>query len=171
MFNNRKVSLIIPAYNEEKTIGTVLEDFKTSSYVDEIIVVDNRCSDTTAKIAAEMGARVIREERPGYGSALRCGMDHAEGEILVLTEADGSFKSNDLIKLLVYLDDANMVLGTRTTKQMVDQGARMNFVIRMANVASVLCFTGRAWRFSCGLGPLAANVRTRQTKSCYSCRY
>lgn len=140
MFHEKKVSLIIPAFNEEKTIGVVLEDFRSSPYIDEIIVVDNRCTDSTAAIAKQHGAKVVQEEKPGYGCALRCGMDHAEGEILVLTEADGSFRSTDLIKLLVYLGDAGMVVGTRTTKQMVEQGANMRWLLRWGNafVAKVL---------------------------------
>ncbi|MBL8753391.1 MAG: glycosyltransferase family 2 protein, partial [Planctomycetes bacterium] len=100
----------------------------------EIVVVDNRCQDRTAEFAAAAGARVIREERPGYGSALMAGMTAATGDILVLVEADGSFRARDVIKLLVYLDDAGMVMGTRTTRQMVDQGANMRFLLRWGNV-------------------------------------
>src|SRR5690606_7055823 len=58
-----------------------------------------------------------------------------KGDILVLTEADGSFCGKDLEKLLVYLDDADMVMGTRTTRQMVEQGANMRFILRWGNVA------------------------------------
>jgi hypothetical protein len=61
-------------------------------------------------------------------------MDAAQGEILVLVEADGSFRARDVEKLLVYLDDAGMVMGTRTTRQMVEQGANMRFLLRWGNV-------------------------------------
>jgi glycosyltransferase involved in cell wall biosynthesis len=135
MYNNHKVSLIIPAYNEEATVGAVVDDFKSQRELDEIVIVDNNSKDRTGDLAREHGARVILETKQGYGNALRAGMDQAEGDILVLCEADGSFRSSDLKKFLAYIEDADMVIGTRTTKQMVDQGARMNFVIRMANVA------------------------------------
>jgi glycosyltransferase involved in cell wall biosynthesis len=135
MFKGFKVSVIIPAYNEEATIEAVIEDFKTQEVLDEIVVVDNNSKDRTAEIARRQGVRVVGEKKQGYGNALRAGMDQAEGDILILSEADGSFRSADVNKFLAYIEDAGMVIGTRTTKQMVDQGARMNFVIRMANVA------------------------------------
>ena len=134
MFRDRTVSLVVPAYNEEATIAHVVEEFRTEPHLDEIVVVDNNCKDRTAALAAAAGARVVRETRPGYGSALLAGMAAAKGDILVLTEADGSFRARDVVKLLVYLEDAGMVLGTRTTRQMLDQGANMRAFLRWGNV-------------------------------------
>lgn len=134
MFRNRTVSLVIPAYNEEETIAQVVEEFRQEPHLDEIVVVDNNCKDRTAELAAKAGARVVAESRPGYGAALLAGMDAAKGELLVLVEADGSFRARDVVKLLVYLDDADMVMGTRTTRQMVEQGANMRFLLRWGNV-------------------------------------
>ncbi len=135
MHKEYKVSLVIPAYNEEATITTVIKDFKTQEHLDEIIIVDNNSNDRTYEIAKALDVCVIKEIKQGYGNALRAGMDHAAGDIIILCEADGSFRSSDINKFLAYIEDADMVIGTRTTKQMVDQGARMNFVIRMANIA------------------------------------
>jgi len=134
MYRDRTVSLVIPAYNEEATIGGVVEEFRAVPHLDEIVVVDNNCTDRTAEIAEAAGARVVRESRPGYGSALMRGMAEAIGDILVLTEADGSFAARDVEKLLIYLDDAGMVMGTRTTRQLVEQGANMRFFLRWGNV-------------------------------------
>ncbi len=134
MHKGFKVSLVIPAYNEEETVASVIQDFQTQEALDEIIIVDNNSKDRTAEIARRMGVRVITENKQGYGHALRTGMDCAGGDILILSEADGSFRSSDVNKFLAYIEDAGMVIGTRTTKQMVDQGARMTFIIRMANV-------------------------------------
>lgn len=134
MFRNRTVSLVIPAYNEEETIAQVVEEFRQEPHLDEIVVVDNNCKDRTAELAAKAGARVVAESRPGYGAALMAGMDAAKGDLLVLVEADGSFRARDVVKLLVYLDDADMVMGTRTTRQMVEQGANMRFLLRWGNV-------------------------------------
>jgi glycosyltransferase involved in cell wall biosynthesis len=125
---------VIPAYNEEATIGRVVEEFRQEPHLDEIVVVDNNCKDQTAALAAAAGARVVSESKPGYGRALLAGMDAAVGDILVLVEADGSFRARDVIKLLDYLDDAGMVCGTRTTRQMVQQGANMRFLLRWGNV-------------------------------------
>ncbi len=134
MYNNFKVSLIIPAYNEEATIASVVQDFKTQDSLDEIIIVDNNSKDRTGEIARAEGATVILETQQGYGCALRAGMEQAQGDILILSEADGSFRSSDIKKFLAYIEDAEMVIGTRTTKQMLNQGARMNFLIRIMNV-------------------------------------
>ncbi len=134
MYRDRTVSLVIPAYNEEETIGDVVSEFRTVPHLDEIVVVDNNCSDRTAEIATAAGARVVQESRPGYGAALRRGMDEARGDLLVLTEADGSFAARDVEKLLIYLEDAAMVMGTRTTRQMLEQGANMRFLLRWGNV-------------------------------------
>lgn len=134
MYRDRTVSLVIPAYNEEQTIGAVVDEFRQVPHLDEIVVVDNNCSDRTAAIAAERGARVVQESAPGYGRALLRGMDEAKGDVMVLCEADGSFAAADCEKLLIYLDDAGMVMGTRTTRQMVQQGANMQFFLRWGNV-------------------------------------
>ncbi|MCB9876016.1 MAG: glycosyltransferase family 2 protein [Planctomycetes bacterium] len=134
MFRDRTVSLVIPAYNEEETIGQVVQEFRSEPHLDEIVVVDNNCVDRTAELASAAGARVIAESRKGYGAALTAGMDAAKGDLLVLVEADGSFRARDVVKLLCYLDDAGMVMGTRTTKQMVQQGANMRFMLRWGNV-------------------------------------
>ena len=134
MYREHKVSVIVPAYNEEETIAEVVADFVAEPHVDEVVVVDNNCRDATAELATQAGARVVAESDPGYGHALRAGLRAATGDILVLTEADGSFRACDLEKLLAYMGDAAMVLGTRTTRQMVEQGANMGFVLRWGNV-------------------------------------
>lgn len=134
MFRDRTVSLVIPAHDEQETIQQVVAEFRQEPHLDEIVVVDNNCTDRTAELAAAAGARVVAESRPGYGAALLAGMDAARGDILVLVEADGSFRARDVEKLLVYLDDADMVMGTRTTRQMVEQGANMRFLLRWGNV-------------------------------------
>lgn len=134
MFREQTVSLVIPAHNEEDTIVQVVEEFRQDPRLDEILVVENNCTDRTAELAQAAGARVVSESKPGYGSALMAGMTQAKGDILVLTEADGSFRARDLVKLLTYLEDAGMVMGTRTTRQMVEQGANMRFLLRWGNV-------------------------------------
>ncbi len=134
MYRSRSVSLVIPAYNEEATIADVIAEFRPVPFLDEILVVDNNCVDATAERAAAAGARVVTESKPGYGAALMRGMQEAHGDLLVLVEADGSFAARDLEKLLIYLDDAGMVMGTRTTRQMLEQGANMRFLLRWGNV-------------------------------------
>jgi dTDP-glucose pyrophosphorylase len=132
MLKDYKVSLIIPAYNEEASIGVVIDEFK--DMVDEVIVIENCSEDKTALIAKERGAKVISKKLEGYGDALKQGMDNATGDIFILVEADASFKAHDLPKILEYLKDADMVIGTRTTRQMIEQGANMDVFLRWGNV-------------------------------------
>jgi glycosyltransferase involved in cell wall biosynthesis len=131
-FSQHRVSLIVPAYNESGGIGHVIRDFR--DHVDEIVVMDNQSSDGTGDIARELGATVYSRPLRGYGDALKQGMDAATGDILVLVEADATFQAKDLGKLLEYLKDADMVVGTRTTRQMIEQGANMDGLLRWGNV-------------------------------------
>lgn len=131
-FDRYKISLIIPAYNEEDSIGYVIEDFK--KYVDEIIVVDAPSKDRTAQIAGDLGAKVVNQDGRGYGNAIKSGLEKAEGDIFIIVEADASFRAKDLPKILEYLKDADMVVGTRTTREMIEQGANMKSWLRWGNV-------------------------------------
>ena len=132
-FDSVRVSVVIPAWNEEESIGYVVRDFLP--HADEVVVADNQSADRTAAIASELGARVSSRPLAGYGEALIHGMDEATGDILVLVEADHSFRAKDLGKLLEYMKDADMVIGTRTTREMVEQGTNMHGIVRWANVA------------------------------------
>ncbi len=131
-FDACKVSVVIPAYNEEASIAHVVNDFKDQ--VHEVLVINNSSADNTAKVATDAGARVETAKLIGYGDTIRYGMDRATGDILVVVEADHSFKSRDLSKLLEYLKDADMVIGTRTTRELVEQGTNMRGPVRWGNV-------------------------------------
>ncbi|MCP4750148.1 MAG: glycosyltransferase [Proteobacteria bacterium] len=134
-FDRYSISVVIPAYNEAETITEVIEDYLSHPRVDEVLVVDNNSKDNTFDLAVKAGARVVKENRQGYGCALRRGIEESQGDIAVLTEGDGSFRAKDVSKLLEYLKDCDMAIGTRTTRQMIEQGANMDFFTRWANVA------------------------------------
>lgn len=86
---NSKISVVIPAYNEEKYIGKCLISLMNQTMKpDEIIVVDNCSTDKTADVAKHFGARVILEPRKGTSYARNTGFDEADGEILARTDAD-----------------------------------------------------------------------------------
>jgi glycosyltransferase involved in cell wall biosynthesis len=135
MYEGRKISVVFPAYNEAAGIEAAVAEFLGSPYVDEVIVVDNNSTDGTAELAARAGARVVREPRQGYGFALQRGMREATGDLIILAEPDGTFTARDILKLLAYADDFDLVLGTRTTRELIWREANMGWFLRVGNWA------------------------------------
>lgn len=82
------VAAIIPAWNEAETVGAVVDAARRARLVDEVIVVDNGSSDTTASVAAAAGARVVRQPVPGKGQTMIAGVDETDAEIVVFLDAD-----------------------------------------------------------------------------------
>jgi glycosyltransferase involved in cell wall biosynthesis len=133
MYGSKTVSVVFPAYNEEKYIRAAVEDFFIRDVVDEIVVVNNNSRDGTAEEAGKTKARVVVETAQGYGNALRRGLREATGDIIILAEPDGTFIGRDVLKLLAYADDFDMVCGTRTTRELVWEQANMGWFLRMGN--------------------------------------
>lgn len=134
MYKNKKVSVIFPAYNEEKNIVSAVQDFFDTGVVDEIIVVDNNSSDRTAEKTLTTKATLVKETQQGYGYALQRGLREAKGDLIIMAEPDGTFIGKDIFKLLAYSDDFKIVLGTRTAKELIWHGANMNFALRFGNI-------------------------------------
>jgi glycosyltransferase involved in cell wall biosynthesis len=139
----RRVSVVVPAYNEAASIGAVVQDF--GPHVAEVIVVDNQSPDGTADIARGLGATVISRPTRGFGDAVKQGLDTAQGDILVMVEADGTFRAADLGKFLEFLKDADMVVGTRTARGMIEPGANMDGILRAANIIWGKIIEGLWW--------------------------
>ena len=98
MYQDRQVTVVIPCLNEEEGIQKVLS--RIPEFVDEVIVVDNDSTDGTARIAREMGARVIHENVRGYGRAYKTGLLHAQGDIVVTLDGDHSYPVDSLSYLI-----------------------------------------------------------------------
>ena len=130
---SKSVSVVLPCYNEEFGIARAVEDFFVPGIVDEIVVVDNNSRDRSAEIVRATRARLVTEKRQGYGHARRGGLAEGGGDYIVLAEADGTFTGRDILKLLVYADDFDVVLGTRTTPQLIWNGANMGLFLRYGN--------------------------------------
>jgi glycosyltransferase involved in cell wall biosynthesis len=133
MWQGHRVVVVFPAYNEQDGIAAAVTDFGSLDAVDEVLVVDNNSRDQTVARAEAAGARVVGESRQGYGHALRRGLAEAQGEYIVLAEPDGTFMGKDVLKLLAYADDFDLVLGTRTTRELIWHGANMGWQLRWGN--------------------------------------
>jgi glycosyltransferase involved in cell wall biosynthesis len=142
MYGASRVSIVLPAYNEAPNIRRAVEDFLLPDVVDEVIVVNNNSRDATAEEAGRAGARVVHELKQGYGHALRRGLREATGDLIILAEPDGTFMGRDVLKLLAYSEDFDMVCGTRTTRELVWAQANMGWFLRIGNwaVAKILQF-------------------------------
>jgi glycosyltransferase involved in cell wall biosynthesis len=135
MYQSRTVTVVFPAYNEEKYIRAAVDDFFVPGVVDEVIVVDNNSRDRTAEEARQTRARVVHEPAQGYGNALQRGLREATGDLVIMAEPDGTFVGRDVLKLLAYADDFDMVCGTRTTRELIWEQANMGWFLRVGNWA------------------------------------
>jgi len=103
VYKGRTISVVVPCYNEEDGIPLVMSDMP--DIVDEVIVVDNNSADDTAKIARELGAKVVFEGRQGYGAAYKAGFEAASGDIIVTMDGDGTYPRNFIPVLLDVMFD------------------------------------------------------------------
>ncbi len=112
-----RVVAVIPAYNEEKTVGSVVR--KTKKYVDKVIVVDDFSKDNTSKVAEKAGAVVLRHPvNLGLGSSLKTGCEAAlrlKGDVIVTLDSDGQHDPREIPKLVGALKDSHLdiVFGRR----------------------------------------------------------
>ncbi len=145
--------VVVPALNEEQGIQQVVRGFLAIPGIASVIVVDNGSNDRTQELATSAGARVVFEPARGYGHAclralsegMRCGYP-----VIVLCEADGTFRADDVEKLAVYLKHADMVLGSRTHGFLLNGNSQLNSFLALGNlfVAKVLQF--RYWDWETG---------------------
>jgi glycosyltransferase involved in cell wall biosynthesis len=153
--SGNRVSVIIPALNEENAIGKVLDD--VPKWVDEVVVVDNGSTDETTKIASGKGARVVSEPERGYGSACLKGIDSVScPEIVVFLDGDYSDypEEMDLLVDPILDGEADMVIGSRITG---DRGEKALTELAIFGNKLTCSLLKMIWGQSCtDLGPFRA---------------
>ena len=115
MLKGKKITVLIPAFNENASISKVLADIP-KDIVDEVIVIDNGSSDGTASEALKNGARVVREDFRGYGAACLKGLNSIKDtDIVVILDADYSDYPGEMRRLVepIANDEADFVIGSR----------------------------------------------------------
>jgi Glycosyl transferase family 2 len=134
---NKNLTVVLTAYNDEKSISQAVWDFKAHTCVKRIIVVDNNSRDNTAAVARLAGAEVITEKEPGYGRcvyrALTEASRFADTECTLLCEGDMTFRAYDIEKFLAYIPHADIVNGTRIVEQLRDKETQLTTFMYYGN--------------------------------------
>lgn len=136
MWRNQTLAVVLPTYNEVDSLGLCIKGFEALGVVDEIVVVNNNADPDITSIVESTSAREVVEKIKGYGAAIRRGLNETtEFDIVAICEPDGTFDPDDLYKLLPFLSDADMVLGSRTVSTFIYSGANMGPFLKWGNWA------------------------------------
>lgn len=136
----KKISIVIPCYNEEKGIGKVIagipqDKLKKLDYEYEVIVVDNNSQDKTSEIAKSYGAKVLYEKKQGKGHALIAGFKSISRntDYVIMLDGDNTYKSKEIPRLLEPLDNdfCDVIIGSRLDGKL--NGYSLSFSHRLAN--------------------------------------
>jgi len=135
MHRGLKISVVIPCYNEEDGIRSVIESMP--SYVDEIVVVDNNSTDRTGEISRGLGAVVVFQPVKGYGAAYQAGLPAATGDVIATLDGDGTYPADEISILVDALEDRKLdfISGARFPLR---NGDAMNFSNKIGNMVLTL---------------------------------
>jgi len=116
------LSVVIPAQDEQQSIASTLDELRivlgNNGQPYEIIVVDDGSVDNTAEIVRQEEKALLIQHlyNKGYGAALKTGISKASGDIILIIDADGTYQADDIPKLLEYMEDYDMIVGSRNHK-------------------------------------------------------
>lgn len=132
----KKISVVLPCLNEEKTIGICIEKIKKAflkyNLDGEIIVADNGSTDRSVEIAKNAGAIVVKEPKKGYGNAYHRGIAEAKGDFIVIADSDNTYDFDEINKFIEPLEEGyDLVIGNRFAG-MMDKKA-MSFLSKIGN--------------------------------------
>ncbi|OLB60941.1 MAG: hypothetical protein AUI11_11750 [Acidobacteria bacterium 13_2_20CM_2_66_4] len=107
-------SVVIPAFNEAASIGSLVTNLRAAGHWHEILVIDDGSTDETATRAAAAGARVVHHPyNKGNGAAVKSGIRRATGTFVLIVDADGQHPAADATRLVAHLDAYDLVVGAR----------------------------------------------------------
>ncbi len=138
MWNNQSIAVVLPTYNEHLSIAECINRFEALDIVDHIIVVNNNAHPDTSPAVASTSAIEVFESEQGYGAAIQRGLKEAMAlnvDLISICEPDGTFDPEDLLKLLPYTGDVEVVFGSRTIQEFILSGANMGTFLKWGNWA------------------------------------
>lgn len=108
------VTVVIPAFEEAAAVGVVVQSLRATANWREVLVIDDGSADETSIVAATAGARVIKHPyNKGNGASVKTGIRHASGEYVLVIDADGQHTASDALRLVTFLGEYDLVVGTR----------------------------------------------------------
>lgn len=132
------VTIVVPAFNEGRSIGAVVAALRSAAPWHEVLVVDDGSTDGTGQAARDAGARVIAHPyNKGNGAAVKTAIRSAESEWLVVFDADGQHRPEDAIRLAARLGEYDLVVGARSVETQATAGRRFGNAV-LNGVASYL---------------------------------
>jgi glycosyltransferase involved in cell wall biosynthesis len=133
MWRGKTLTVILPTYREKESIKQVIEAFEKLGICDEIIVINNNAEEGTSEEITQTSAREVHETIQGYGAAIKRGLRESNGDLTAICEPDSTFKPSDLEKLLVFTDQCEFVIGSRTVENFIWTGANMGYFLKWGN--------------------------------------
>jgi len=133
MWKSKRVSVVFSTFNEKDSIRKFIDGLFSTGYVDEVIAVDNNAIEGTKDEILKTKAKYFLESKQGFGWGYRRAMHESTGDLIIMSEPDGTFDPNDVVKFLAYSDNFDVVFGTRTTSIMIGQGANMGWFLKWGN--------------------------------------
>ncbi len=161
----KELTILIPALNEEKTIGICIEKAKRflseNSIEGEVLVADNGSTDKTVEVAKNFNAKVVHVQEKGYGNALINGSKEAKGKYIIMGDADDSYNFLEIMPILEKLrEGTDFVIGNRFKGKM-EKGA-MKFSHKYFGTPIISLF-GRI-KYNVKIGDFNCGLRGYNTK-------
>lgn len=133
MWQGKTVCVILPTYNEKDSIRKNINEFEDLGIIDKIIVVNNNAVSGTSEEVAKTTAIEVHETIQGYGAAIQRGFREAKEDLIFVCEPDDTFVTTDVYKFLAYIDQMDVVYGSRTIQYLIWEGANMGWFLRFGN--------------------------------------
>ncbi len=135
MYKDKKVSVVVSTFQEKTSLKKFINDSFDTGFVDEVIVVNNNAEPGTDEEVLQTRARLIHETKQGYGHGFQRALAEATGDLIIMSEPDGTFTPGDFEKLLVYSSHFPVVFCTRTATYAILDGANMGLFLKWGNWA------------------------------------
>ncbi len=150
-FDEKLTSFIYVIDGVEEAAAGPVARFAELADVDEVVAVARHATAELESLTRGGKVRLVTStgRNAPIGELVKLGLESATGSILLMSYSDDTFSPRDVAKLLVYLRDADMVVGTRTTRQMIEQGTNMRGIVRWAHVVLAKLLQVLWWRFEC----------------------